>query len=1294
LPENKNKKQMRIATIAKAHTRPEGSLVGRLLIYVRSASLQYCATRVFTLLAILGVMLSSVFSYTRVHAAANETVNFQARILTASGAVVPDGDYNVEFKIYDSPSAGASAQGSCSLNSSSDDCWWVETRTGGNAVRVVNGYVTANLGSVTAFGPNIPWDQDLYITMRVGGVGAPVWDSEMVNPTSGRMKLSAVPYAFKAKEAQTLKTTNGANSTTVSFAAPTSVNTITFGDGSGLVCLDSGNCANTAGGYLLFGPNAVQNGTSSGALIRANQQGSGGLLDLQSAGLSKFAVAGDGLTTIASGVQIGNTTAAVAGTIRWTGSDYEGYDGAAWRSLTAGSAVAPFAAKTKTANEVQNNTVNPTAALQPDDQLFFSIGANETWNYRFYLQISGNATPDIKFSVTAPAGATCVNSLNEAENALAVGNLGCGVSTGAVPMTTATDVFEVAGTITNGATAGNVTLNWAQNTASAANVTVLAGSFLEAQRSLGGDAASVAYVQGGNSFGTTAVLGTNDVQPFSLVSSGVERVRLNTDATATLSADLLANAAATGTTGTTSGTGTSTTTLTLSSDTFNIDDVVMINNVGQDYFTRITSDPGTGTYTVSPSITFEAGRTVTKYTVQSIGASSTNYLNLNDRFFQGYFLGGIVVGAGSTHISDGEISRTSGDITLSPGSGARVQVNGELTATSISGDGSGITNINSSAISGATLTNLDAANISSGTLNDVRLSTNIVRLDTVQSFSAAQTFGAGLVVTDGQSLTIGSETLQNLVGTGLANNAGNLNVVYGTTSGTAVEGSTTLVCPTGTGNLSGGGNSITLGSGGTCDALSTLQDVSFSTSVTTPLVTSSGPLTIDAASGASLTLGGAHASNITLGNSSSQTTLSGSTIVLGAATLRRSAAGTTNFEFNDSADTTVAISNTDIAAKAHLVIEGDLTAANLSGAGSGITAINATNLSSGTVNDSRLSSNVTKLNTAQNFSAGQTFDAGLTVASGQALTINSESFSDLTGTGLVRAGSSLAIDSTYFNANYIQLGAATAQTDSSTNSTINVNKTGASGNLLTLAKNASNVFVVGNSGALQINSTSTTALDVRNAGGTSTFTVDTSGNLVRIGPVGGDATGVVLVLGARTTAGDPTGSNGAQYYNSANNKFRCFENGAWADCISTRKAIRKPANTARTSNTTLTSDPDLQFSVAANTTYAISCTIFYDTQATPDFKYATTGPTATLARAAHSYLAPGSTTYTNAMSTATAGIASTAITAGTGSGVVTFDITLQNGATAGTWAFQWAQNTSNAAATTVLGGSSCEYSAR
>jgi hypothetical protein len=30
----------------------------------------------------------------------NSQLNFQGRLLTASGAVVPDGDYNMQFKIY------------------------------------------------------------------------------------------------------------------------------------------------------------------------------------------------------------------------------------------------------------------------------------------------------------------------------------------------------------------------------------------------------------------------------------------------------------------------------------------------------------------------------------------------------------------------------------------------------------------------------------------------------------------------------------------------------------------------------------------------------------------------------------------------------------------------------------------------------------------------------------------------------------------------------------------------------------------------------------------------------------------------------------------------------------------------------------------------------------------------------------------------------------------------------------------------------------------------------------------
>src|SRR6266498_440914 len=80
-------------------------------------------------------------------AATNGTINFQARLMTGTGAIAADGDYNVEFKFYDTASTGGTAQGACTGN-----CKWMETRTGANKVHVANGYLTVNLGSVTSFG--------------------------------------------------------------------------------------------------------------------------------------------------------------------------------------------------------------------------------------------------------------------------------------------------------------------------------------------------------------------------------------------------------------------------------------------------------------------------------------------------------------------------------------------------------------------------------------------------------------------------------------------------------------------------------------------------------------------------------------------------------------------------------------------------------------------------------------------------------------------------------------------------------------------------------------------------------------------------------------------------------------------------------------------------------------------------------------------------------------------------------------------------------------------------------------
>lgn len=174
-----------------------------------------------------------------VYAATNSTINFQARLLTAAGNVVPDGQYNVEFKLYNALSSTGSSQGSCSGDAA---CLWTETRLTSNKVRVVNGYLTVNLGSVTAFASTINWDQELWLTMNIGGTGSASWDGEM----TPRLKLTAVPYAFRAGR---LANTNGANLSTLGWATQTASNSILLPNEAGTLCIqNSTNC-----GFLTSG---------------------------------------------------------------------------------------------------------------------------------------------------------------------------------------------------------------------------------------------------------------------------------------------------------------------------------------------------------------------------------------------------------------------------------------------------------------------------------------------------------------------------------------------------------------------------------------------------------------------------------------------------------------------------------------------------------------------------------------------------------------------------------------------------------------------------------------------------------------------------------------------------------------------------------------------------------------------------------------------------------------------------------------------------------------------------------
>jgi parallel beta-helix repeat protein len=184
-----------------------------------------------TLFLAMGVsLLLTVSNPATASAATNSTLNFQARLEGSAGNIAPDGYYNVEFKIYNSstvvptPDAGA-----CTRNGGTAEptCLWTEryydsngvTAGNDNRVQVRNGYLSVNLGSQTAFPSTINWDQDLWVTLNIGGTtqtATPTWDGEM----TPRLKLTGVPYAFKAGQLATFNATSGFTST-LSLLQPT-----------------------------------------------------------------------------------------------------------------------------------------------------------------------------------------------------------------------------------------------------------------------------------------------------------------------------------------------------------------------------------------------------------------------------------------------------------------------------------------------------------------------------------------------------------------------------------------------------------------------------------------------------------------------------------------------------------------------------------------------------------------------------------------------------------------------------------------------------------------------------------------------------------------------------------------------------------------------------------------------------------------------------------------------------------------------------------------------------------------
>jgi len=140
----------------------------------------------------------------------------------------------------------------------------------------------------------------------------------------------------------------------------------------------------------------------------------------------------------------------------------------------------------KTANQIKTNNT-----LVDDNHLFSSVVTSSTYAFELVLfyTTATSATPDMKVALTFPAGCTASWSaigletgVTTAAGIVALNAWSESVTSGATLARSATNagtiVMVIKGRIKTTSTAGVFRLQWAQNTTTAENTTLLAGSHM------------------------------------------------------------------------------------------------------------------------------------------------------------------------------------------------------------------------------------------------------------------------------------------------------------------------------------------------------------------------------------------------------------------------------------------------------------------------------------------------------------------------------------------------------------------------------------------------------------------------------------------------------------------------------------------------------------------------------------------------------------------------------------------------------------------------------------------------
>lgn len=186
---------------------------------------------------------------------------------------------------------------------------------------------------------------------------------------------------------------------------------------------------------------------------------------------------------------------------------------------------------------------------------------------------------------------------------------------------------------------------------------------------------------------------------------------------------------------------------------------------------------------------------------------------------------------------------------------------------------------------------------------------------------------------------------------------------------------------------------------------------------------------------------------------------------------------------------------------------------------------------------------------------GATSAATIQSAASQALNITGNAASTVstsTGNLTIQAGSGT-----------VSLGSSTVLTasgalsiNSASGSALTLDSGGAAALNIGTGANAKTISIGNTTGATAVANivgTGTNVFNIQGAASSVYVQLDTLNNRLYVGNPTADATALVFVFDNKNTPGDPGSPvEGSEYYNSADGKLRCYENGYWSDCMTTR----------------------------------------------------------------------------------------------------------------------------------------------